>query len=96
MAALFLGTRPSSRSLQQACRQPVVECRRQAASQMRSRGMLRPVVTWLLQSVVRSATNCCDRTAAALLETDLLQTCCYRTATVLLWTELQQVVVNKL
>ena len=49
------------------CRQPVAECRQQAASQMRSRGMLRPVVTWLLQSVVRSATNCCDRTAAALL-----------------------------
>ena len=65
-------TRPSSRRLQQACCQPVVECRRQAACQMRSRGMLRPVVTWLLQTVVRSAANCCDRTAAALLETNLL------------------------
>ena len=65
-------TRPSSRRLQQACCQPVVECRRQAACQMRSRGMLRPVVTCLLQTVVRSAANCCDRTAAALLETNLL------------------------
>ena len=65
-------TRPSSRRLQQACCQPVVECRRQAACQMRSRGMLRPVVTCLLQTVVRSAANCSDRTAAALLETDLL------------------------
>ena len=65
-------TRPSSRRLQQACCQPVVECRRQAACQMRSRGMLRPVVTCLLQIVVRSGANCCDRTAAVLLETNLL------------------------
>ena len=65
-------TRPETRKLQQVCRQPVVECRRQAAFQMRLRGMLRPVVTCLLQTVVRSAANCCDRTLAALLETDLL------------------------
>ena len=38
-------TRPETRKLQQVCRQPVAECRQQAASQMRSRGMLRPVVT---------------------------------------------------
>ena len=69
---LAILTRSSSRRLQQACCQPVVECRRQAACQMRSRGRLRPVVTWLLQTAVRSAANCCDRTAAALLETNLL------------------------
>ena len=70
--AIKLVTRPSSRRLQQACCQPVVECRRQAACQMRSRGMLRPVVTCLLQTVFRSDANCCDRTAAVLLETNLL------------------------
>ena len=53
----YTTTRPETRKLQQVCRQPVPECRQQAASQMRSRGMLPPVVTWLLQSVVRSATK---------------------------------------
>ena len=45
------------------------------SSTRRSRGMLRPrpVVTWLLQTVVRPAAFCCDRTAAMLLWIELQQ-----------------------
>ena len=77
-------TRPSSRSLQQACRQPVVECRRQAASQMRSRGMLRPVVTWLLslssdlpQTVATGLQQrCWKQICCRPVVTELQQCCC--------------------
>ena len=62
------------------------------ACHMRSRGMLRPVVTWLLQTVVRSAANCCDECKEVCIDSILSVIITYNIAKTIVSfdTELQQ------